>query len=172
VRPRGTLARVELRIGHGVDVHPFSDDPERPLVLGGVVVADGPGLAGHSDADAVIHACIDALLGAAGMGDIGMLFPDTDPAYAGADSTVLLRHALDQVGAGGWTVANIDCTVVLERPKLAPHRAEMERRLRELVGAPVSVKATRAEGLGAIGRAEGVVCTAVALIRRDEGQAR
>lgn len=163
---------MELRIGHGIDVHPFSDDPGRSLVLGGVLVADGPGLAGHSDADAVAHACIDAVLGAAGLGDIGMMFPDTDPRFAGADSTQLLAHALEQVRRDGWSVANIDCTVVLERPKLAPHRAEMERRLAEIVGAPVSVKATRAEGLGAIGRAEGVVCTAVALIRRDDERGR
>lgn len=163
---------VELRIGHGIDIHPVSADPNRPLVLGGVRFEGAPGLAGHSDADAVVHACIDALLGAAGLGDIGMSFPDTDPAYAGADSTVLLAATVDRVRADGWSVANVDCTVVLERPKLAPRRDEMQRRLSELVGAPVSVKATRAEGLGPIGRAEGIVCTAVALIRRDEGQGR
>lgn len=163
---------MEIRIGHGIDVHPVSDDPGRPLVLGGVHFEGAPGLAGHSDADAVVHACIDALLGAAGLGDIGMSFPDTDPDYAGADSTDLLASTVARVHADGWSVANVDCTVVLERPKLAPRRDEMQRRLSELVGAPVSVKATRAEGLGAIGRAEGVVCTAVALIRRDEGQGR
>jgi 2-C-methyl-D-erythritol 2,4-cyclodiphosphate synthase len=166
---RGTLAPVEIRIGQGIDIHAVSDDPDRPLVLGGVLFEGARGLSGHSDADAVVHACIDALLGAAGLGDIGMLFPDTDPRYAGADSMGLLAAALDELQRAGWEVVNVDCTVVLERPKLAPHRDEMQRRLRDAVGAPVSVKATRAEGLGAIGRHEGIVCTAVALIRRDEG---
>lgn len=164
--------RVELRIGHGIDVHRFSDDPSRQMMLGGVRFDGEIGLHGHSDADAVIHAAIDALLGAAGLGDIGMHFPDTDPAWAGADSAGLLTEALARVRAEGWSVANVDCTVVLERPKLAPRRAEMEQRMSELVEAPVSIKATRAEGLGAIGRAEGVACTAVALLRRDEGQGR
>ncbi|WP_229022883.1 2-C-methyl-D-erythritol 2,4-cyclodiphosphate synthase [Actinomarinicola tropica] len=163
---------MELRIGHGIDVHRFSDDPARPLVLGGVRFEGETGLAGHSDADAVVHAAIDALLGAAGLGDIGMHFPDTDPTWSGADSARLLAATLDQVRADGWAVANVDCTVVLERPKLAPRRDEMQRRMTEMVGAPVSIKATRAEGLGAIGAAEGVVCTAVALLRRDEGQGR
>lgn len=163
---------VELRIGHGIDVHRYGDDPSRPMVLGGVRFEGEPGLAGHSDADAVIHAAIDALLGAAGLGDIGMHFPDTDPTWAGADSTGLLREAVRCVRDEGWAVANVDCTVVLERPKLAPRRDEMQRRMSDLVGAPVSIKATRAEGLGAIGQGEGVVCTAVALIRRDEGQGR
>lgn len=162
---------MQLRIGHGIDVHAVSDDPDRPLVLGGVRIDEGPGLVGHSDADAVIHACIDALLGAAALGDIGQMFPDTDPTFAGADSRELLAAVLDRVRAEGWTVANIDCTVVLERPKLAPHRPAMEAVLSDAVGAPVSVKATRAEGLGAIGRAEGILCTAVALIHRLEEQA-
>ena len=112
---------AELRVGQGFDVHPFSDDPDRTLVLGGVAF-DGPGLAGHSDADAVAHAVTDALLGAAGLGDIGQYYPDSDPAHAGADSMALLADAAAAVHAEGWTVANVDCTVVLEAPKLAPKR--------------------------------------------------
>ena len=121
------------------------------------------GLAGHSDADAIAHACTDALLGAAGLGDIGQLFPDTDPACAGADSVVLLTEAVARVRAAGWQAANIDCTVVLEAPEAGPPPREMQARLSAVVGAPVTVKGRRAEGLGSIGRGEGVACWAVAL---------
>lgn len=158
---------MDLRIGQGFDIHPRSDDPERPLILGGVRFP-GPGLAGHSDADAVAHACTDAILGAAALGDIGSLFPDTDPAYAGADSIDLLAHAADRVRGEGWTVVNVDCTVVLDHPKIAPHRDEMVQRLSEAVGGPVSVKGKRTEGVGSLGRDEGVVAFAVALLRREE----
>jgi len=151
------------RVGMGFDIHAFSDNPDRRLVLGGVVL-EGPGLAGHSDADAVAHAIADALLGAAGLGDLGEHFPDTDPAWAGADSIELLRQVVERVAAAGWRPANVDCAVVLERPKLAPHRKDMEALLSAAVGAPVSVKAGRAEALGAIGRGEGVACWAVALV--------
>jgi len=154
----------QIRVGQGFDVHPFSDDPARPLVLGGVTFPEGPGLAGHSDADVVAHAVTDALLGAAGLGDIGQHFPDTDPAWAGADSLDLLGRAVADVRAAGWEPQNVDCTVVLERPKLAPHRAAMCERLTVAVGAPVTIKGKRAEGLGALGRAEGVACLAVALV--------
>lgn len=150
------------RIGHGFDIHPFSDDPGRRLVLGGVTIP-GPGLGGHSDADVLAHAICDALLGAAGLGDIGSHFPDTDPAFAGADSLDLLARVVASVGEG-FTVANVDTTVVLEAPKLAPHRAEMQARLSGVVGAPVSVKAKRAEALGSLGRREGIACFAVALL--------
>jgi 2-C-methyl-D-erythritol 2,4-cyclodiphosphate synthase len=153
-----------IRVGQGFDVHPFSDDPERPLVLGGVPFPGARGLAGHSDADVVAHAVTDALLGAAGLGDIGQHFPDTDPAFAGADSIDLLCRAVADVRAAGWAPLNVDCTVVLEAPKLAPHRADMGARLTDAVGAPVTVKGKRAEGLGALGRAEGVACFAVALV--------
>jgi 2-C-methyl-D-erythritol 2,4-cyclodiphosphate synthase len=132
-----------------------------------VTFEGAPGLAGHSDADAVAHAVIDALLGAAGLGDIGQHFPDTDPALAGADSLDLLRRAVGDVRAAGWAPGNVDCTVVLEAPKLAPRRAEMEQRLSDAVGAPVTVKGKRAEGLGALGRQEGIACFAVALVVRD-----
>ncbi len=157
----------ELRVGQGFDVHRFADDPARVLVLGGCVFEGVPGLAGHSDADAVAHACADALLGAAGIGDIGMLFPDTDDRWADADSIALLRHVRDRVVAAGWSVANVDCAVVCERPKLAPRRQEMQQRLSDAVGAPVSVKGNRAEGLGALGRSEGVACFASALLVRE-----
>jgi 2-C-methyl-D-erythritol 2,4-cyclodiphosphate synthase len=153
-----------LRIGQGFDIHPFADDQGRPLVLGGVTFAGEAGLAGHSDADVIAHAVTDALLGAAGLGDIGQHFPDTDPALAGADSIALLAHAVTDVRAAGWAPVNVDCTVVLEHPKLAPHRQEMHDRLSEAVGAPVTIKGKRAEGLGALGRHEGVACFAVALV--------
>ena len=160
---------LEIRVGQGFDIHPFSDDPDRRMVLGGVAF-DGPGLVGHSDADAVAHAVIDALLGAASLGDIGQRYPDTDPAHAGADSMALLVDAVAAVASEGWEVANVDCTVVLEFPRLAPRRDDMRDALSAAVGAPVSVKGRRAEGLGAIGRQEGVACFAVALLQRDGGR--
>lgn len=150
------------RVGLGFDIHPFSDDPQRKLVLGGITL-EGRGLAGHSDADVVSHAVADALLGAAGLGDIGEHFPDTDPAYAGIDSLELLARVVLSVSER-YEIGNVDATVVLEAPKLAPHRAAMQQRLEDVVGAPVSVKAKRAEALGALGRGEGVACFAVALV--------
>jgi len=144
----------------GFDVHPWSDDPQRHLVLGGVSFTDSPGLVGHSDSDVIAHACIDAVLGATGLGDIGLLFPDSDPALAGADSLQLLRRAMALVHKEGWAVANIDCTVVLDAPKLAPHRELMQQNLTEIVGAPVTVKGKRTEGIEALGH--GVQCYAVA----------
>ncbi len=156
----------DLRVGMGFDIHPFSDDPARVLVLGGVLFDDARGLVGHSDADVIAHACADAILGAAGLGDIGSHFPDTDPALAGADSIELLRSAVASVQAAGWSVANIDTSVVLEAPKLAPHREAMQRCLSEAVGAPVTVKGKRAEGLGSLGRREGIACWASALLLR------
>jgi 2-C-methyl-D-erythritol 2,4-cyclodiphosphate synthase len=162
--PGDPATGVAIRVGQGFDVHAFSDDPARPLVLGGVTFPEGPGLAGHSDADVVAHAVTDALLGAAGLGDIGWRFPDTDPAWAGADSIDLLGRAVADVRAAGWQPQNVDCTVVLESPKLAPHRDAMCQRLSAAVGAPVTIKGKRAEGLGALGRAEGVACLAVALV--------
>jgi 2-C-methyl-D-erythritol 2,4-cyclodiphosphate synthase len=158
---------LTVRVGQGFDVHAFGDAGQRALVLGGVVFDGEAGLAGHSDADAVAHAVTDALLGAAGLGDIGQHFPDTDPALAGADSLGLLRQAAAAVRDAGWMPGNVDCTVVLEAPKLAPRRAEMEQRLSEAVGAPVTVKGKRAEGLGALGRREGIACFAVALVSRE-----
>jgi 2-C-methyl-D-erythritol 2,4-cyclodiphosphate synthase len=153
-----------VRIGQGLDVHRFSADPQRPLVLGGVVVAEAGGLEGHSDADVVTHALADAVLGAAGLGDLGVHFPDTDPAFAGADSLTLLAKVVELARGAGLTVLNADCTVVAEAPRLAGHLPAMRDRLSAVLGAPVSVKATTAEGLGAIGRSEGIACLAVALL--------
>ena len=154
------------RVGLGIDVHPVTDDPARPLVLGGVRFEGTPGLAGHSDADVVAHAAADALLGAAGLGDLGALFPDSDPAFAGADSLVLLAEVATRVRDAGWEPDNVDCAVVLEAPRLAPHRTAMQEALSAAVGAAVTVKATRPERLGALGRGEGVGCLAVALVHR------
>ncbi|MCU1449387.1 MAG: ispF [Acidimicrobiales bacterium] len=155
---------MAVRVGMGFDVHAFSDDPSRPLVLGGVELAGERGLDGHSDADVVAHAVADALLGAAGLGDLGELFPDTEQAWRGADSLELLARVVADAAAAGWRPANVDCTVALELPRLSPHRRAMQERLTAVVGAPVTVKATRPEGLGALGRGEGVACWAVALV--------
>lgn len=155
---------MSVRVGQGFDIHPFTDDPARRLVLGGVVFEGERGLAGHSDADVIAHAVTDALLGAAGLGDIGQRFPDTDPSLAGADSIDLLRRAVADVRSHGWQPGNVDCTVILEAPKLAPRRDEIQTRLTEAVGAPVTVKGKRAEGLGSLGRQEGIACFAVALV--------
>ena len=134
-------------------------------MLGGFVF-DCQCLAVHCDSDVVSHAVTDALLGAAGLGDIGQRYPDTDPAHAGADSMDLLADSIAAVRADGWEVANVDCTVVLEAPRLASRRTEMQEALTVVVGAAVTVKGKRAEGLGAIGREEGVACFAVALLSR------
>jgi 2-C-methyl-D-erythritol 2,4-cyclodiphosphate synthase len=151
-----------VRVGFGIDTHRFEDG--RPLILGGVEIPHERGLAGHSDADVLAHAITDAILGAADMGDIGQHFPDTDPRYAGADSVVMLREVVALVRAEGWEVAHVDATVMMERPKLAPHREAIAARLREAVGASVSVKATTGEGMGFVGREEGVAALAVATL--------
>lgn len=161
-----------MRVGQGFDVHPFIDDPERPLILGGVTFTSDRALRGHSDSDVIAHAVTDALLGAAGLGDIGLLFPDTDEAWAGADSIELLAEAARRVRDAGWETANVDVSVVTEHPKLAPARELMQRKLAAAVGAPVTVKGKRPEGLGALGRHEGVAAWAVALVYRiadDDG---
>ncbi len=156
---------MSLRVGNGFDIHRFSDDPSRPLVLGGVVVPDAPGLEGHSDADVIAHAVADALLGASGLGDLGRLFPDTDEQWRGADSIELLAEVVRRVRDAGWAVLNADCSVIAERPKLAPLRGQMEQRLSTTVGAPVTIKGRRAEGIGGLGRAEGIACLASVLIQ-------
>ena len=158
---------MDLRIGNGFDVHRFSADPVRPLVLGGVTLPGETGLEGHSDADVVAHAVAESLLGALGLGDLGSLFPDTDERWRGADSLELLAEVVRRVHAGGWSVANVDCSVIAQRPKLAPHVPEMQRRLSDVVAAPVTVKGRRAEELGALGRAEGIACLASALAVRS-----
>lgn len=162
-------ARATTRVGLGFDIHPYSDDPGRRLVLGGVVFDGERGLAGHSDADVVAHATADALLGAGGLGDLGTHFPDTDPTWKGADSLDLLATVRQRLDGAGWEPVNVDCAVVLDRPRLAPRREEMEAALSRAAGAEVTVKGRRTEGLGALGRGEGVACWAVALVeRRDE----
>jgi len=155
-----------MRVGQGFDVHAFSDDRSRPLVLGGVQFADERGLDGHSDADVVAHACIDALLGACGLGDVGQHFPDTDERWRDAHSIDLLTQVAALGRGKGWSPLNVDCSVVCEAPTLAPRRDDMCRRLTQAVGAPVSVKGKRAEGLGSLGRGEGIACWAVALVER------
>ncbi len=155
-----------IRVGIGFDVHPVSDDPDRQLVLGGVVLAGERGLAGHSDADVVAHAAADALLGASGLGDLGQHFPDTDPQWRDADSLRILAGVVELLTAAGWTTSNVDCAVVLDAPRLAPHREAMQAALSAVVGADVTVRPRRAEGLGAIGRGDGVACFAVALVER------
>ena len=120
---------------------------------------------GHSDADVIAHACAEALLGATGLGDLGTHYADTDPRWKDVDSMELLADVVRMLGADGWAPINIDCSVIAERPKLAPHRDEMQRRLTEVVGAPVTVKGRRAEGIGGLGRSEGIACLAAALVR-------
>lgn len=153
---------TQTRTGIGWDSHRL--EAGRPFVLGGVTIPHETGPAGHSDADVLTHALIDALLGAAGLGDIGMLFPDTDPRFAGADSLDLLAEAVRLADEAGWSPAYADTTVVLERPKLGPHRDEIASTLTGVLGAPVNVKATTGEGIGFVGREEGVAALAVVTI--------
>jgi 2-C-methyl-D-erythritol 2,4-cyclodiphosphate synthase len=150
---------MSARVGIGYDSHRLVEG--RRLVLGGVEIPHERGLAGHSDADVLTHAVIDALLGAAGLGDLGTLFPSSEERWRDADSLDLLRVA---VGRLAGAVLNVDATLIAEQPALEPHRAEMERNLGEVLSGPVSVKATTNDGLGAIGRGEGIACVAVALL--------
>ena len=157
-----------MRIGHGYDVHRLVRG--RRLILGGVDIPHETGLLGHSDADVLTHAVMDALLGAAAMGDIGHLFPDNDPAFAGADSLALLREVMARLHAEEYAVGNIDCTVLAQAPKLAPHIAQMRRNLAGCldIGTDcVSIKATTEEGLGFTGAREGIAAHAVVLIEKQ-----
>jgi len=156
-----------MRIGHGYDLHALA--PGRRLVLGGVHIPHSHGPIAHSDGDVLLHALADALLGAAALGDIGQHFPDTDPAYAGADSRALLRRVAEIVRDAGYSVANIDATVLAQRPKLAPHRDAMRANIAADLGldiGAVSVKATTSEGLGPVGRGEAISAHAVCLLVR------
>jgi 2-C-methyl-D-erythritol 2,4-cyclodiphosphate synthase len=154
------------RVGIGFDQHPFASGPERdrPLVLGGFAFEQEPGLKGHSDADVVAHAVADAILGAAGLGDLGMHFPDTDEKWAGANSLAILSEVVALLRGSGLRLVNADCTVVCETPRIAPAREIMMERLSAAAEGPVHVKATRPEGLGSLGRLEGIACLAVALV--------
>jgi 2-C-methyl-D-erythritol 2,4-cyclodiphosphate synthase len=167
------ISRRMIRVGTGFDIHRFGR--ARRLVLGGVVIPGVPGLVGHSDADALCHAVADALLGAVADGDIGTHFPNTDPRYHGADSIELLRIVAERLRHKGYSIVNVDSTVLAERPKIAPHREAMRLRLARAMGVgveAVSVKATTMERLGAIGRCEGIAAIAVATVETTQKPAR
>lgn len=158
---------MNIRIGEGWDIHALVEG--RPLVLGGVTIPHTHGLLGHSDADALLHAITDALLGAAGLGDIGRHFPDTDERFKGADSAVLLAEALKRVNAAGWQLVNLDSTIVAQSPKLAPHMPAMRGRVAEVLGVDedrVNLKAKTAEKMGPVGRKEAIEARAVVLLAR------
>ncbi|MDQ6963299.1 MAG: 2-C-methyl-D-erythritol 2,4-cyclodiphosphate synthase, partial [Mariprofundales bacterium] len=164
---------ITMRIGQGFDVHQLALN--RPLVLGGVTIPHSHGLAGHSDADVLIHALCDALLGAASLGDIGQHFPDSDASFAGIDSTKLLSHVMQLLRNQGWELNNIDATVIAQQPKLAPFITTMRSRLAQVLAVDttqVNIKATTTERLGFCGRQEGIAAQAVALIQRCEKQER
>lgn len=163
-------ANLPWRVGQGFDVHAFAEG--RPLIIGGVTIDHPQGLAGHSDADVLAHAIADALLGAARLGDIGQHFPDTDPAFKGADSLKLLTHVTKELEKGGWGIVNVDATIVAQKPKMAPHLPQMAERLAGAMGihaGRVNLKATTTEKLGFTGRAEGIAAQAIALIALVEG---
>lgn len=158
---------IGLRVGQGFDVHALAAD--LPLILGGVVIPHSHGLVGHSDADALLHAITDAILGAAALGDIGRLFPDTDPAYKGSDSRVLLREAYRRVREAGWEVVNIDATIHAQAPKIMPHAAAMVANIAADLAVDLScvnIKGKTNEHLGYLGRKEGIAATAIALLSR------
>lgn len=158
----------DIRVGHGFDVHAFAEN--RRLIVGGVDIPHDRGLAGHSDADVLLHAICDALLGAAGLGDIGRHFPDTDMAFAGIDSRILLRRVAEQLQQRNWRVGNVDATIIAQAPKMAPHIARMTAHIADDLGIAldrVNVKATTTEKLGFTGRGEGIAAEAVCLIARD-----
>lgn len=158
---------MNIRIGHGFDVHAFA--PGRRLVIGGVDIPFEHGLAGHSDADVLLHAICDALLGAAGLGDIGRHFPDSDTRYAGIDSRELLRHVAGLLHATGWRTGNVDATIIAQAPRMAPYIAAMRANIAadlDLAAEAVNIKATTTERLGFTGRGEGIAAEAVCLIVR------
>jgi len=158
---------VTARVGLGIDFHRLA--PGRPLVLGGVLIPHPTGLAGHSDADVLLHAVSDSLLGAAGRGDIGTHFPDTDPSTLGISSVTLLAAVMNRIATAGWRVANVDCVVIAEEPRLAPFFAQMQSTISSVLGVSpecVGLKATTSEGMGALGRREGIAALAVSLIER------
>ncbi len=162
-------SEIPVRVGIGYDVHPFVKD--KPLVLGGVKIPFQFGLEGHSDADVILHAICDSLLGAAGLGDIGRHFPDTDPSYKGISSLVLLKKVLELVDKAGYSIGNIDVTVVAQKPRIAPYKDQMIKTISQHTGlrpSQISIKATTTEGLGFAGRGEGIGVYAVSLIYKKE----
>jgi 2-C-methyl-D-erythritol 2,4-cyclodiphosphate synthase len=161
------IAALELRVGHGHDTHRLSRG--RSLILGGVSIEFDRGLVGHSDADVLLHALVDGLFGAAGLGDIGEWFPDTDAKWAGVDSAELLRTAVREVRARRWQIVNVDCTISAEKPRLSPHRAAIRQRVADLLEIPcenVNIKAKTGEGVGPVGRLEAITADAVVLLTR------
>lgn len=165
------MGETEIRVGTGYDVHAFAPaEAQRPLIVGGVVIAHERGLAGHSDADVLIHAVVDALLGAAALGDIGTHFSSSDPRWRNAPSSEFLTYTMEKLREHGWRIGNVDATVVTERPRMGPYVQAMRERLARTMGTDVervSVKAKTTDGLGFTGRAEGMACYAAALITRD-----
>lgn len=160
---------MSIRVGQGVDVHAFDEDLDGTLILGGVLIPGTRGLAGHSDADVLLHAVVDALLGAAGLGDIGGLVGVDDPRYADAASAVFVHAAIERLARAGWRPSNLDCTIVAARPRLSPHVDAIRASTADLVGLPVdavNLKATTTDGLGFTGRGEGIAGLVVALIER------
>lgn len=154
-----------MRIGHGYDVHRLVENES--LILGGVIIPHDKGLEGYSDADVLLHAVMDAVLGAAALGDIGLMFPDNDSQFRGIDSSVLLKQVAERVAKLGYSVSNLDCTIIAQRPKLAPYIPEMEQHIADVIGIPVTnvnVKATTEEHLGFSGREEGIAAHAVVLL--------
>jgi len=151
-----------MRIGHGFDSHAWEVQKTKPLILGGITFESDYSLKGHSDSDAVAHACIDALLGPTGLGDIGMHFPDNDPKYENADSIEMLREIVEKINDFGWEIINIDCSVIAEQPNISKHKKNIENRMSQVVGAPFSIKGKHPEGFE---KMNGIACFAVSLIR-------
>ncbi|MCX6530918.1 MAG: 2-C-methyl-D-erythritol 2,4-cyclodiphosphate synthase [Actinobacteria bacterium] len=160
---------MRVRVGQGFDIHRFVDesDTNRKLILGGVHFVNERGLVGHSDADVIAHSVAEAILGACGLGNIGEHFADTDPKWKDVDSLQILANVSKMARDNNFEIGNIDCSVVCEQPKISVHRDEMQKKLSTAAGAPVTVKGRRAEGLGALGRSEGIACWAVAVVTQN-----
>jgi 2-C-methyl-D-erythritol 2,4-cyclodiphosphate synthase len=161
---------TKIRVGQGFDIHRFveASDNDRKLILGGVHFVNERGLIGHSDADVIAHAVTEAILGACGLGNIGEHFPDTDPKWRNANSLTLLASVAKMANDNKFEIGNVDCSVVCEQPKISLHRDEMQNKLSAAAGAPVTIKGRRAEGLGSLGRSEGIACWAVAIVTQNE----
>ncbi len=161
---------TKIRVGQGFDIHRFveASDNDRKLILGGVHFVNERGLVGHSDADVIAHAVTEAILGACGLGNIGEHFPDTDPKWRNANSLTLLASVAKMANDNKFEIGNVDCSVVCEQPKISLHRDEMQNKLSAAAGAPVTIKGRRAEGLGSLGRSEGIACWAVAIVTQNE----